>query len=362
MIRRSLLGGLLLIGTALVPPAASAQVSLGPSAPENLRCPGVPGPRDGYHFEAQWQSFATFPSVALEGTGRPRQLALDHACNSYVADQGGNQIVKFNPDGKQIAAWTMPPRPEGDDGVEGVAVSSDGTLYVADRSQSAVRKLDASGKQVATWKSCDCAPGDPGWLVSPISIAVDGTGNNVYVLDEAAETVTRFTPDGKVLKVFAGKGDGRGQLSVPKQISLDSQGNIYVADWGHDHIVKYSPDGNLLAQFGTSGSGPGQIHLPSGIAVASDGSMFVSDSDNWRVTKLAPDGTPLEQYPGCSAPDDCGVMAGSDIGRFSEHSSLVIDGQGNLYVSDTGNDRIQRRIVVEVPNPPTASAAPSAEN
>ena len=86
--------------------------------------------------------------------------------------------------------------------------------------------------------------------------------------------------------------------------------------------------------------------------------MNSSDSDNWRVMRFAPDGTPVAQFPGCAAPDDCSVMAGSDVGQFSEHSALVTDGQGNLYVSDTGNDRIQRLIVVEVPNPPAALSQP----
>jgi DNA-binding beta-propeller fold protein YncE len=363
MIRRCVLSGVLLATFAFAPAVtASAQGTLEPTAPENLRCPGRPGPRDGYHFEVQWQSFATFPAVDLEGTGRPRQVALDHACDLFVADMGGNQIVKFNPDGQQVAAWKMPERPVGDDGVEGVAVAPDGSVYVADRSQSKVYKLDASGKQVATWKSCDCEPGTPGWLVSPISVAVDGTGNNVYVLDSAANSVSRYSPDGKVQKIIGGDGDGPGQLSSPRQVGLDRQGNVYVADWGHDRIEKYSPDGNVLGQFGTSGADAGQIHLPTGVAVAADGSLYVSDSDNWRVMQLAPDGTPLEQYPACAGPDDCGVLAGSDIGQFSEHSSLSVDGQGNLYVADTGNDRIQRRIVVEVPNPPRASVLQSSEN
>lgn len=48
---------------------------------------------------------------------------------------------------------------------------------------------------------------------------------------------------------------------------------------------------------------------------------------------MAQDGTALEQHPACAGPDDCGVMVGSDVGQFSEHSSLSIDGQGNLYVA-----------------------------
>lgn len=360
MKRRNLLGSALLIGVALAPASASAQAPLEPSAPENLRCVGRAGPRDGYHFEAQWQDFATFPQVALEGQGRPRGIALDHSCNVYVADAGGNQIVKFGPDGQQLAAWTMQARPASNEGVVGVAVAPDGTIYVADASQSVVRKLSPSGQVLAVWKSCDCQPGQIGWMVSPISVAVDGSGNNVYVLDEASETVTRFNSDGKPQKVFGTEGEGPGQFSVPERLSLDRQGNVYVADWGNHRIEKFSPDGALLGQFGTDGSGPGQMHLPSGIAVDRDGNMFVSDSDNWRVLKLAPDGTPVAQYPPCVAPGDCDATSGSDPGQFYDHTGLAVDGQGNLYVSDSGNDRVERLILVEVPNPPDAGASTPA--
>src|SRR3984893_2571650 len=70
---------------------------LEPSAPDNLRCPGRPGPKDGYHFEAQWQNVATYP-------GRVQEVALDHSCNLFVMDPGGNQLVKYSPDGQQLAA------------------------------------------------------------------------------------------------------------------------------------------------------------------------------------------------------------------------------------------------------------------
>jgi hypothetical protein len=59
----------------LVSPAAAAPLpqagGLEPTAPENLRCPGRPGPKDGSHFEAQWQNVATYP-------GQPFEVTLDH--------------------------------------------------------------------------------------------------------------------------------------------------------------------------------------------------------------------------------------------------------------------------------------------
>src|ERR1700730_18482373 len=60
---------------------------LEPSAPDNLRCPGRPGPKDGYHFEAQWQNVATYAGPVL-------QIALDHSCNLFVVVPVANQVVK----------------------------------------------------------------------------------------------------------------------------------------------------------------------------------------------------------------------------------------------------------------------------
>jgi tripartite motif-containing protein 71 len=334
----------------LVSPVAALPLAqtggLESSAPDNLRCPGLPGPKDGFHFESQWQNVAMY-------AGTVEQVALDHSCNLYVVDQAANQVLKYNPDGQQVGTVNMLAREAGTDPVAGVAVAQDGTIYVADPGLHQVRKLSPNGQELAAWKSCDCA-GQDGWMVMPVSIAIDGTSNNVYVLDRSADTVTRYSPDGKVQKVFGTQGEGPGQFDVPAAISLDRLGNIYVADWGNHRIQKFSPDGALLGMFGTDGNGPGQIHLPSGIAVDRDGNMYVSDSDNWRMIKFFPDGTPVDQIPACPAPGDCGVLDGTNPGQFFDHSGVVVDGLGNLYVADSGNNRVERRVVIEVANPPAA--------
>jgi tripartite motif-containing protein 71 len=354
-LRRNLTARLLpaaVLALAFASPASAQPLAqaggLEPSAPDNLRCPGRAGPKEGFHFEAQWQNVATY-------AGRVEQLALDHSCNLFVVDQVANQVIKYNADGQQIGAVNMLAREAGTDPVAGVAVAQDGTIYVADPGLHQVRKLSADGQELAAWKSCDC-PGEAGWMVNPIGIAIDGTSNNIYVLDRSADTVTRYSPDGKVQKVFGTQGEGPGQFDVPAAISLDRQGNIYVADWGNHRIQKFSPDGAVLGMFGTDGNGPGQIHLPSGIAVDRDGNMYVSDSDNWRMIKFAPDGTPVDQVPACAAPGQCGVLDGTNPGQFFDHNGVVVDGQGNLYVADSGNDRVERRVVIEVANPPAAGA------
>jgi sugar lactone lactonase YvrE len=343
---------LILVSPAAAQPLAQAG-GLETSAPDNLRCPGRPGPKDGFHFEAQWQNVATF-------AGRVEQIAMDHSCNLFVVDPIANQVIKYNANGQQVAAVNMLARDASTDAVAGVAVAPDGTIYVADPGLHQVRKLAASGQELAAWKSCDCV-GQPGWMVAPVSIAIDGTGNNVYVLDQSADTITRYSPDGKIQKVFGSQGTGPGQFDVPKAIALDRVGNVYVADWGNHRIQKFSPDGAVLGNFGTDGNGPGQIHLPSGVTVDRDGNMYVSDSDNWRMIEFAPDGTPADQIPACPAPGDCGVLDGTDPGQFFDHNGVTVDGQGNLYVADSGNSRVERRVVIEVANPPAAGTGATGD-
>jgi len=171
---------LVLVSPAVAQPLGQAG-GLEPSAPDNLRCPGRPGPEDGFHFESEWQNVATYAGPVL-------QIALDHSCNLFVVDPVANQVVKYNADGQQVATTNMLPREPGTDPVAGVAVAQDGTIYVADPGLHQVRKLSPSGQELATWKSCDCV-GQPGWMVAPVSIAIDGTSNNVYVLDQSADTL-----------------------------------------------------------------------------------------------------------------------------------------------------------------------------
>src|SRR3984893_11287966 len=158
-----LLPATILALTLLSPAAAEPLAQAGgleSSAPDNLRCPGRPGPKDGFHFEAQWQNVASY-------AGRVEQLALDHNCNLYVVDPVANQVVKYNADGQQVATVNMLAREPYTDAVAGVAVAQDGTIYVADPGLHQVRKLSPSGQELGAWKSCDCV-GQPGWMVAPV--------------------------------------------------------------------------------------------------------------------------------------------------------------------------------------------------
>jgi class 3 adenylate cyclase/sugar lactone lactonase YvrE len=126
-------------------------------------------------------------------------------------------------------------------------------------------------------------------------------------------------------------------FQAPDGVTVDAQGNIYVADQLTNRIKKLFLDptrGALvpLAEWGGPGSGPGQFSAPAAIAVDPQGNIYVSDTNNNRIQKLSPSGQPLKQWG----------HQGTAPGQFSNPFGIALDAKGNIYVADQGNHRIQK--------------------
>ncbi|MHB8522168.1 MAG: InlB B-repeat-containing protein, partial [Limisphaerales bacterium] len=189
----------------------------------------------------------------------------------------------------------------------------------------------------------------------PSGVAVDSTGN-VYVADSRNDTIRQVTPGGVVttLAGWAGTGgsaDGTGSaagFALPSGVAVDSAGNLYVADeWNHT-IRKVTPAGvvtTIAGLAGISGSVDGtqtgaRFDHPSGVAVDSAGNLYVADAANATIRKVTPAGavTTLAGLAGSSGSVD-GVASAA---RFGDPSGVAVDGAGNVYVADTGNDTIRK--------------------
>jgi hypothetical protein len=127
-------------------------------------------------------------------------------------------------------------------------------------------------------------------------IALDGRGN-LYLTEMDDDLIYEYTTSGQLVRKWGGTGSGPGQLTYPEKLALDAQGNLYVTEFGspsfggsqgvNDRIQKFSPTGVPLARWGTLGSGPGQFNGPLGIAVDQQGNIFVADVANHRIQKLS---------------------------------------------------------------------------
>ena len=233
-----------------------------------------------------------------------------------------------------------------------LVMDRDENLYVSDEALNRISIFDVQGEFLGKWGE----PGDgDGQLNRPSGIAFDAD-ENLYVVDSLNHRVQKFTKDGSFLMNWGVFGEGEGQLNMPWGICVDDLGGVYVADWRNDRIQKFTAEGELVMSIGGSGSGPGEFSRPTGVAVDGDGDIYVADWGNNRVQQLAASGRYLDTFIGDATLSKCAtdyVLANAKPMRLREMTSLepqkrfrrptsvTVDSQGRMFVTDFGSYRVQ---------------------
>jgi sugar lactone lactonase YvrE len=308
----------------------------------------------------------------------PEGVAVDSVGNVYVADSFNETIRKVTPagvvttlaglatvsgteDGKGSAARFNSPN--------GVAVDGAGNVYVADSADDTVRKVTPEGVVTTLAGMVNVSGSKDGkgsaarfgsMFGGPSGVAVDGVGN-IYVADEANQTIRKITPAGVVTTLAGvagsqGTNDGPAKVARfhdPEGITVDKSGNVYVADFNNHTIRKVTPKGVVTTLAGLAGSlgcvdGKGNAARfggipsfgPSGVAVGTDGNIYVADIGNHAIRKVTPEGvvtTLAGSAGGTGSTDGTGAAA-----SFRYPGGAAVDKEGNVYVADTGNDTIRK--------------------
>lgn len=140
------------------------------------------------------------------------------------------------------------------------------------------------------------------------------------------------------------KGWGSDLFLMPHGLEVDQENNIWVTDVGLQQILKFNPDGELLMTLGEAnvlGNDSSHFGLPTDVAVAPDGSFYVSDGyGNSRVVKFSKQGSFLFEW-GNNGPD-YKLNKGDKEGEFNTPHGIDLDKNGNVYVADRENNRIQK--------------------
>ncbi|HEY1789344.1 MAG TPA: protein kinase [Verrucomicrobiae bacterium] len=241
-----------------------------------------------------------------------------------------------------------------------VALDQAGNVFVADTANDVIRKITPAG-EVSTIAglfhsrgSADGLGTNSARFWSPFGIAVDNAGN-IFVADTGNNTIRKISPAGIVSTIAglagqAGTNDGVGataRFRNPWDVAVDNTGAVYVADMSNDTIRKITPEGRVhtfAGEAGMSGNTDGwgngaRFNNPFGVAVDSSGDVYVSDTANNAIRKITVSRvvTTLAGSPGNAGNADGN---GTDA-RFWSPQGLVVDGAGNIYVADTGNNAIR---------------------
>ena len=178
---------------------------------------------------------------------------------------------------------------------------------------------------------------DDGEFSSPTGIALDKEGN-IYIADTDNHSIQKLDKTGKFLARWGSEPTAdEGGFYYPRGLAIGANDTLFVADSGNNRVQKFDLDGNVMQAWGKfgfawRGADLGKFDVPWGLATDQEGNLYVSDTSNARIQKFKSDGTPLLKWG----------RDGSFDGAFFFPRGVAVDFVGNIYVADESNNRVQK--------------------
>jgi DNA-binding beta-propeller fold protein YncE len=209
----------------------------------------------------------------------------------------------------------------------GVAVDSKGRVYAADTYVGAVFIFDLEAKKVDFIRN-----GAEARFRTIIGLAIDDN-DRLFVTDAGLHQVSVFDANHKFETNF-----GDDDLGRPGGAAIDSENRfLYVVDTDKEHIAVFDADSyKLLRTIGGPGKGdgdddPGTFAKPTNVTVDSDGNVYVADTINNRIQIFDADGKFISMFG----------KAGDGVGYFARPKGVAVDADGHIWVADAAQNRIQ---------------------
>jgi len=220
--------------------------------------------------------------------------------------------------------------------VKGLAVGPQGYIYVCETrgkdSKPGLKILNSSGSVIDAWASGGSRPYE---LYSPRDIAV-GSSGNVYIAEGGSPRVKSFTPSGS----YFGGWEEATRVNVGwDRVAAGYSNTVYAADNGFDNnyncIRRFTASGSLITEWGRWGSADGEFMGIADLDVAPNGNVYVADSSNYRIQYFSADGLFLGKWG----------VEGPGPGEFNLPSHVAVGPAGTVFVADSvpadGNYRVQ---------------------
>ncbi len=256
----------------------------------------------------------------------PTRVALT-ATDVLVADPQANVVVRFDPAGTFLGAWSEPAGPLG------VAVHPDGRILVSRRDDGSVGVYDSSFNFLRF-----LAAGNPLVnFVMPTDLAVDPVSGRIYVVDSGGDRVYGFESNESLALIFGTRGSLTGEFKYPSAIAIDVVNHrLVVADQDNYRVQVFSQTGIFQFKFGYrikyAASGvEAWVARPAGLAVDDAANIYLTDALMGTLRVFDPTGQELGKV----------VDFGSNPGELYTPCDVAIDSAGRILVANTTAESVE---------------------
>jgi tripartite motif-containing protein 71 len=265
-----------------------------------------------------------------------------------------------------------------------VSIDDEGNIYVSSQSNKRISKWDRAGTYIGSvgggfenWTTIVPIPGVHGYQLNYFDhpFHMFASGQWLYVADSENNRITRWNKDSGEVSASLGCGSSywnpnpmggcvggyqRYEFSIVTSVVQDSTGKFYMADQANNRIVRWDVDQDTFHFLGCYQEGwqgddfgynfcygssePYSFSYPTDIAIGTDGSLYIADSSNHRISKWSMDGS----FQGWIGGGMVGwqtnyiqpIPYGWEMDEFNSPEGVAVDGDGNIYVADTYNNRV----------------------
>jgi uncharacterized protein (TIGR03437 family) len=296
--------------------------------------------------------------------------------NGTITTAAGNGVAAYNGDGGPAANASL-------HDPTGVAVDSAGNLYIADAFNDRIRRVDLNGV-ITTIAGTGVGGfgGDGGaataaMLDCPTRVTFDAFGS-LFIADQCNHRIRKVDRNG-IITTVAGSGtpgaalggfsgDGgtatAAQFKHPTAVTIDNGGNMYITDQFNNRIRRVDRNGvvTTVAGSGVQGfSGDGgpataaMLSTPGAVAVDAAGTLYIADNVNNRIRRVS-NGT-ITTVVGSGVQSSTGDGGAASAATVNNPFGIAFDSLGNLFIAESGANRVRKVFNFAPANVPTFSSA-----